>query len=166
MGDELDAIFKPFPSLARHYARLKANTYIQDDARQLLIRYYLHAARNNIPTLSQIPRRCPRHIARFFSAIVNEKIPKGKWEIRTRILQKLRAFVSLPENMPDKTPNSLRAQLNAAIRYTPGITPRGRNVQDRIEITDPVDILRHLMEYRQYYPDARFCKQVTSTTKD
>jgi hypothetical protein len=154
-----DAISR-FPELRRHFLALQANTRIAPENKDLLARYILYAAHHNIPAFASFPRKSPRHIARFLSAIVNDfAVEMATPMSRAQILQKLNAFCAHTQNTLEPshkyTPPTIRTQLYAAIRYVPGITRttkhRGRKL---FAFTDRPALLKHLQRYNDYHPDA------------
>ena len=167
-----EQILAPYPNLAREFRSLQANTYINTEARDLITRYLLYAAHHKISSLAHFPRRSPRHIARFLSAIANDfRLQMAQPMTRRQILQKLNDFCTRPENPIEPVdtlkaqPATLRAQLNAAIRYTPGITRTTKHRGLKLfAFTDRSALLKHLLDYDQHHPDATFipCPEASS----
>ena len=153
-------LIESFPSLHRRFLALQANTRIADDARDLITRYLLYAAAHNIPSLARFPRKSPRHIARFLSAIVNDfRMTMAHPMTRPQILQKLNAFCTHPANSVEESdqysPPTIRHQLHTVMRYVPGITRTTKHRSKKFfAFTDRPALLKHLLDYNEHHIDA------------
>jgi hypothetical protein len=162
-----------FPLIHRKFLALQANTRIADDARNLITRYLLYAVDHNIPSLPYFPRKSPRHVARFLSAIVNDfRNTMQSPRTRKQILSFFNAFCAHPSNpveSPDKyrRPLKMRSHLYAAMRYVPGITRTTRHkTTEFFAFTDRPALLKHLLDFNEHHPDALLVIPHTTPTQE